>query len=371
MADLFISYAREDKPRADLVARGLMEQGLDVFWDSEIPPGQTWADYIEEKLSNCAAVVVLWSANSTKSHWVREEARMGRERGKLIPAALDNSPPPFGFAEVQSADLSGWTGQPNHPDWERFIAAVKGAVARGGASPRPATGAAAPRPHTSTPPPQPQPAWSAPAGDAPKKSNRGLLIGGGIAAGVVALLAVFAVIGANMDDSESNASFDDAVQTAQSQMDAPAGGNPTPQGVMTPTAPQAQGGMPDQYRAQLTGQINEVTQLLSQQGFQPIGQPFFGGLRDDAQERIPPTNLEQGGDYRIVGVCDNDCSDLDLSLRDENNNEIATDTSTDDHPVVSSQPQWTGPFHVDVTMYQCNHAQGCYYALMLYGRPAS
>lgn len=145
MADIFISYAREDRAAAERVARGLGALGLEVFWDTDIPPGQTWADYIEGKLTQCRAVIVLWSQHSTKSQWVREEARMGREKAKLIPVMLDGTPAPFGFGEVQAADLSAWNGDPNHPDWVRFSRAAY-STARG----------------SEAPPPQPQAAWSAP-----------------------------------------------------------------------------------------------------------------------------------------------------------------------------------------------------------------
>lgn len=149
MADIFVSYAREDRAFAERIARGLGAMGLDVFWDTEIPPGQTWADYIEGKLTQCRAVIVLWSQHSTKSQWVREEARMGREKAKLIPVMLDGSPAPFGFGEVQAADLSAWTGDTSHPDWVRFAQAAY-RTARGGDAPPP--------PVTQ----QPQAAWSAP-----------------------------------------------------------------------------------------------------------------------------------------------------------------------------------------------------------------
>lgn len=153
MADVFISYARQDQPRAEQIARGLQALGHECFWDTEIPPGQTWADYIEGKLSACKAVIVLWSAHSTGSAWVREEARMGRDRGKLIPAILDNSPPPFGFGEVQAANLSTWRGEANHTDWMRLASAVDAAVRGPNAAPR----------MTAQPPPQapPQPPPSA------------------------------------------------------------------------------------------------------------------------------------------------------------------------------------------------------------------
>jgi uncharacterized membrane protein YhaH (DUF805 family) len=151
MADVFISYAREDHPRAEQVARGLEAIGLKSFWDTDIPPGQTWSDYIEGKLSQCPVVIVLWSEHSTKSQWVREEARMGRDKSKLIPAMLDGSPAPFGFGEVQAADLSSWRGELNHPAWLRFSQAIHNA-ARGAEAPMPAPQAL----------PQPQPAWTPP-----------------------------------------------------------------------------------------------------------------------------------------------------------------------------------------------------------------
>ncbi len=146
MTDVFISYAREDSAQAERIARGLEAAGLTAFWDNEIPPGQTWADYIEGKLNQCSAAVVLWSEHSTKSQWVREEARMGRT--KLIPAKLDASEPPFGFGDVQAADLSSWGGDYNHPQWARFVNAVLAKARPGGAQP------AGPAPHVT---PQAQP----------------------------------------------------------------------------------------------------------------------------------------------------------------------------------------------------------------------
>ncbi|MBL8551104.1 MAG: DUF805 domain-containing protein [Hyphomonadaceae bacterium] len=159
MADIFVSYAREDRAKAEQIARALQATGLDVFWDTEIPPGQTWADYIEQKLANCKAALVLWSGVSTGSQWVREEARLAKERGKLIPVQLDGSPMPFGFGEVQAANLSSWTGDANDRDFQRLMSAVRDAVTR---APAPQA-AYAPPPHYAPPPPsyQSPPAYQA------------------------------------------------------------------------------------------------------------------------------------------------------------------------------------------------------------------
>jgi hypothetical protein len=112
MADVFLSYAREDSARAEQIANGLQAAGMDVFWDNEIPPGTTWADYIESKLNQCKALIVLWSEHSTKSQWVREEARLGRDRGCLIPVLIDAAQPPFGLGRCRQPTFQPGTAGP-------------------------------------------------------------------------------------------------------------------------------------------------------------------------------------------------------------------------------------------------------------------
>lgn len=130
MADIFLSYSREDQTRAEQIAKALTTAGYEVFWDVEIPPGKSWADILEEKLAVCKAAIVLWSRISTASKWVREEARLAHDRGKLIPVQIDDSPPPFGFGEIQAADLKHWRGDTSDPHWRALLNAVSAAVAR-------------------------------------------------------------------------------------------------------------------------------------------------------------------------------------------------------------------------------------------------
>lgn len=159
MADVFISYAREDRSRAEQVAQALRAAGIEAFWDTEIPPGKTWADYIEGKLTACKALIVLWSEHSTKSQWVREEARLARDKHKLIPAMLDASPAPFGFGEVQAANLAGWNGDRDDPSWKRVEDAVRNAIglaAANASAGEGAPGVAPPPASPASPPAAPQ-----------------------------------------------------------------------------------------------------------------------------------------------------------------------------------------------------------------------
>lgn len=156
MADIFLSYAREDRDRASAIAAALGQAGYQAFWDVEIPPGSSWADFLEEKLANSKAAIVLWSKTSTASQWVREEARLARDRGKLIPVIIDGSAPPFGFGEIQAANLSHWQGDQNDQNWRLLLSAVERAVGRA-TEPRPAPQSTPPQPPVFAP----QPAYAA------------------------------------------------------------------------------------------------------------------------------------------------------------------------------------------------------------------
>jgi hypothetical protein len=328
MADVFLSYAREDAARAEQVARGLEAAGLDVFWDNEIPPGQTWADYIEQKLTQCKALIVLWSEHSTKSQWVREEARMGRDKGVLIPVMIDSSTPPFGFGEVQAANLAGWNGETDHPGWRRFVEA---AASFSKSTPRPQAA-------MSAPPRDPAPRPAA----APQEKRKGLPVWVWVVGAVVATIVVLGVIGAMMPE--------------------------TPQ-VAGPTDPQAASQQPAaNYQQQIADRLAQVNQAFAAQGFQQVGQPFSAQLAQGQYQNLPQVTLNAGGDYRIVGVCDNDCGNMDLVVYDQNAVLVAQDVLPDATPVAAVAPNWTGPFTVQAVMQHCT-VQPCYYAVALYGRP--
>ena len=85
MTDVFISYARPDEPQAKRVADALTALGYQVWRDDELPAHRAYADVIEERLASAKAVVVLWSQEAAKSHWVRAEADAARAAGVHRP----------------------------------------------------------------------------------------------------------------------------------------------------------------------------------------------------------------------------------------------------------------------------------------------
>ena len=128
MADVFISYARDDEPHARRVAKALQTSGLAVWWDADLPAHRAYSEEIERNLADARAVVVLWSRTAARSQWVRAEADFAREHGKLVQAQLDGSLPPMPFNQVQCADLKSWRGKASHPGWVKLRQSVEALV---------------------------------------------------------------------------------------------------------------------------------------------------------------------------------------------------------------------------------------------------
>ena len=124
MGHVFISYARPDEPLAQLIAEELRGAGFEVWRDDELPAHRAYAEVIEERINGAQAVVVLWSGEAARSHWVRAEADTAREARKLVQASLDGSLPPMPFNQIQCADLKGWDGQSSAPGWRKLLGSV-------------------------------------------------------------------------------------------------------------------------------------------------------------------------------------------------------------------------------------------------------
>src|SRR3954451_18388592 len=91
MAVVFLSYDRDDSAVAKVIATALEKAGHEVWWDLHVRGGAQFSKVIEEALKAADTVVVLWSANSIESAWVRDEAAAGRDSGRLIPATIDGT----------------------------------------------------------------------------------------------------------------------------------------------------------------------------------------------------------------------------------------------------------------------------------------
>jgi hypothetical protein len=136
--DVFVSYKREDRQRVAPLVQCLRSAGLGAWWDADIPGGSTWRPEILRHLEGARCVVVVWSELSVSlgGEFVHEEASQAKRRGTLLPVTIDAVSPPLGFGEIQSLDLTGWTGD---PDDVRVASVIETARAKvvGGPPPAP------------------------------------------------------------------------------------------------------------------------------------------------------------------------------------------------------------------------------------------
>lgn len=110
MADIFISYSSEDKTVVQRIASLLEKRGWSVWWDRQIPIGQSFDTVIETELQNAGCVLVIWTKRSVASEWVKNEAADAAKRKKLVPVVLEQLTLPLEFRRIESALLIDWNG---------------------------------------------------------------------------------------------------------------------------------------------------------------------------------------------------------------------------------------------------------------------
>src|SRR5438445_8985598 len=130
MADIFLSYAKENRESARSIAALLESAGWTVWWDRRIPAGRAWRSVLEEALGQMRCMVVLWSKHSVDSDWVKEEAEEAREIERLVPVLIEPVKPPVGFRAIQAADLSNWDGSNSSPGAQQLITDLNSLVGK-------------------------------------------------------------------------------------------------------------------------------------------------------------------------------------------------------------------------------------------------
>jgi TIR domain/Interferon-induced transmembrane protein len=125
MADVFISYAREDRDCAELLNRALTARGWSVWWDRNINVGHSFSAVIERELDRARCVIVLWSRHSLQSEWVQNEAAEAAHRKALVPVRIDDVRPPLEFRRLQTADFLDWRQGFDSPAFDACIQSIE------------------------------------------------------------------------------------------------------------------------------------------------------------------------------------------------------------------------------------------------------
>ena len=125
-------------------------------------------------------------------------------------------------------------------------------------------------------------------------------------------------------------------------------------------------GQENQWRSQVEGYLKRAARTLSDRGYDQTHDTQIGSLRDDENDSFTLT-LHSGTAYALVGVCDNDCSDLDMVLYDADGGQVDSDVQTDDVPIVQVTPRETMRYRVKVIMATCK-TNPCWYGIGVYGK---
>jgi hypothetical protein len=96
VADVFLSYAREDRDVAGRLAFLFELEGWSCWWDPQIALGDDFRPVVTEQIHAAAAAVVLWSPSARASTWVAWETKRARAAGKLVQLALPEMGVPVG-----------------------------------------------------------------------------------------------------------------------------------------------------------------------------------------------------------------------------------------------------------------------------------
>jgi hypothetical protein len=127
-------------------------------------------------------------------------------------------------------------------------------------------------------------------------------------------------------------------------------------GVLTPIGAPAAPMADDSVLTQL---LDKATEVYGGKGFSATGWSYQSSLQQGGEETVS-VSLTGGGQYQVIGVCDTDCSDLDIHLIDSNGNEVDKDLLKDDFPIVGTGA--SGTYKLRIVMTACS-AGPCGYAL--------
>jgi hypothetical protein len=130
MADVFISYKREDRPLVERLAGALEQLGFEVWWDFELLSGESFRQVIRAVIDRCRAAIVVWSRASAQSDFVLDEASYALRLGRLCPVCIEAVELPFGFGQRHVDDLSDWSGELSHPGFRALVNAIEERVGR-------------------------------------------------------------------------------------------------------------------------------------------------------------------------------------------------------------------------------------------------
>jgi formylglycine-generating enzyme required for sulfatase activity len=135
LVDVFISYPRAERARAEPIKARLEALGLEVFFDIDgVDGGAKFPAAITRALDASKAVLACCSPLYFTRPWCLDEAHEGVTRDILVPVVTERfarTAPPVNMRSLNFLNLVGWVGDDAHEEWRRTLAALSKLVGRG------------------------------------------------------------------------------------------------------------------------------------------------------------------------------------------------------------------------------------------------
>ena len=107
-------------------------------------------------------------------------------------------------------------------------------------------------------------------------------------------------------------------------------------------------------------QLDSAATLMGNEGFRAQDDFVTGTLAAGGEEEFE-LELQGGRTYIIVGVCDADCSDLDMALTTAGGEDVDSDYELDDVPMVMVEVAAGQVYRLKVEMATCDG--NCHYGV--------
>ena len=110
----------------------------------------------------------------------------------------------------------------------------------------------------------------------------------------------------------------------------------------------------DGWEKNVRSQIDELTKTERSDGYSLMNDEVHTGSLHEDKTAVLDLKVERTTEYLIVGVCDDDCTDLDIVLSDSNGNQLDSDIEADDVPRVTAKATRSDKFQIKVIMETCS-----------------
>ena len=115
---------------------------------------------------------------------------------------------------------------------------------------------------------------------------------------------------------------------------------------------------------QVICKLKETVEAQEKAGKKLVFWPLIGKIKERVE--VPfTTRLSSDVSYTILGVCDKNCSDLNLTLKNQKGDKIANDEKQDDISVISFTPAENSDYKITARPDKCT-TEKCDFGMVLF-----